>query len=93
MRRDHPSAKEAAPMRSLIAIYLAFGLVLLIMGFYGTGDCPIKNKDVVSDALFVVGWPVYFYREVVRGPLTPVQFMHVQACHNGVVALSGALRP
>jgi hypothetical protein len=80
-------------MRSLIAIYLAFGFVLLIMGFYGTGDCPIKNKDVFSDAVFVMGWPVYFYNDVVRGPLTPAQLMHLQACQNGVVALSGALRP
>jgi hypothetical protein len=93
MRRDYACAKEAAPMRSLIAIYLAFGFVLLVVGFYGTGDCPIKNKDVVSDAMFVAGWPIYFYKEVVRGPLTPAQLMHLQACHDGVVALSGALRP
>jgi hypothetical protein len=80
-------------MRSLIALYLAFGFVLLVVGFYATGDCPIKNKDVISDAVFVAAWPVYFYKEVVRGPLTPAQLMHLQACQNGVVALSGALRP
>lgn len=80
-------------MRALIAIYLAFGFVMLMVGFYGTGDCPIKNKDWVGNAVFVAGWPVYFYNEVMRGPLTPAQLMHLQACQNGVVALSGALRP
>jgi len=78
-------------MRSLIAIYLAFGFVLLMVGFFETGDCPIKNTDVVSNVVFVVGWPVYFYNEVVRGPLTPAQLMHLQACQDGVVALRGAL--
>ncbi len=78
-------------MRSLIACYLAFGLVLLLIGFYVTGDCPIKNTDVVSDVVFVVGWPVYLYKDVVHGPLTAAQLLHLQACQDGVVALRGAL--
>ena len=78
-------------MRSLIALYLAFGIVLLMVGFYGTGDCPSKNKDAVSHVVFVLGWPVYFYNDVIRGPLTPAQLMHLQACQDGVVAFRGVL--
>ncbi len=78
-------------MRSLIAFYLTFGIVLLLVGFYGTGDCPVMNKDVVSDGVFVLGWPVYLYNDVVRGPLTAAQLLHLQACQDGVVAFRGVL--
>jgi hypothetical protein len=78
-------------MRTLIASYLTFGLVLLLVGFYVTGDCPIKNTDVVSDVVFVVAWPVFLYNDVVRGPLTPAQLLHLQACQDGVVAFRGVL--
>ncbi len=78
-------------MRALIAFYLTFGLVLLLLGFYVTGDCPIKNTDVASDVVFVLGWPVYLYNDVVHGPLTAAQLLHLQACQDGVVAFRGAL--
>lgn len=71
-------------MRALIPFYLTIGIVLLLVGFYATGDCPNMNKDVVSDAVFIVGWPVYLYGDVVRGPLTPAQWLHLQACGEGV---------
>jgi hypothetical protein len=85
------SAQEGGAMRTLIASYLTFGLVLLLIGFYVTGDCPLKNTDVASDVVFVLGWPVYFYNDVVRGTLTAAQLLHLQACQNGVVAFHGAL--
>jgi hypothetical protein len=72
-------------MRTLIGSYLTFGFVLLLVGFYATGDCPVKNTDVASDVIFVVGWPLYLYADVVRGPLTPAQWLHLQACGEGVV--------
>jgi hypothetical protein len=78
-------------MRSVIASYLTFGLVMLLVGFYVTGDCPIKNTDVASHVVFVMGWPVYLYKDVLHGPLTPAQLLHLQACQNGVVAFRGAL--
>ena len=54
-------------MRSLVGLYLSIGLVLLVVGFFATGPCPNKNKDVVSDAVFVLGWPVYLYDDVASG--------------------------
>ena len=71
-------------MRSLLGCYLALGLILLVAGFYGTGPCPLKNTDVVSDGVFVIGWPVYLYNDVVRGPLTAGQWLHLQSCQGGV---------
>jgi len=54
-------------MRSLVGLYLSIGLVLLVVGFFATGPCPNKNQDVVSDAVFVLGWPVFLYDDVASG--------------------------
>ena len=56
-------------MRALIAFYLIIGVVLLAIGFFATGPCPERNTDVVSDVVFVLGWPVYLYDDVVHGNL------------------------
>src|SRR5438128_458853 len=54
-------------MRALVSFYLAIGIVLLVVGFVATGPCPEKNSDVVSNVVFVLGWPVYLYDDVVHG--------------------------
>jgi len=79
-------------MRSLIGTYLSVGIVLLLVGFFATGPCPEKNKDVVSGAVFVLGWPVYLYDEVLHGDVTAPQWLHRQACQGGVVAARAASR-
>ena len=71
-------------MRALIALYLIIGVVLLAIGFFATGPCPEKNTDVVSDLVFVLGWPVYLYDDVLHGTLTPPQWLHRQACEGGL---------
>jgi hypothetical protein len=73
-------------MRSLLTLYLVIGIVLLALGFLATGDCPEKNKDVVSNVVFVLGWPVYLYDDVVHGNLTAPAWLHKQACEGGVGA-------
>jgi hypothetical protein len=70
-------------MRALIALYLIIGIVLLLIGFFATGPCPDKNTDVVSDVVFVLGWPVYLYDDVVNGTLSPPAWLHRQACEGG----------
>jgi hypothetical protein len=80
------SAKEGDPMRSLVSLYLTIGIALLLVGFLATGPCPDKNTDVVSDVVFIVGWPVYLFDDVVRGNATAPQWLHRQACEGGVVA-------
>ena len=35
-------------MRSLVGTYLSIGILLLLLGFFATGPCPDKNRDVVS---------------------------------------------
>jgi hypothetical protein len=77
-------------MRSLLGLYLAIGVVLLIIGFVATGPCPHKNGDVVSDAVFVLGWPVYLYDNVAHGSVTAPQWLHRQACEGGVIAYRSA---
>ena len=72
-------------MRSLIYSYLTVGIVLLLVGFYATGDCPDKNTDLLSDLIFVMGWPGYLYRDVAHGSMTTVQSLHQQACGGGLV--------
>lgn len=71
-------------MPTLLGTYLSLGLVLLLVGFFATGPCPNKNKDVVSDVVFVMGWPVYLYDDVVHGSATAPQWLHRQACEGGV---------
>ncbi len=78
-------------MRAVLGFYLTFGIVFLLAGFYATGDCPVKNMDVVSNVVFVLGWPVYLYNDVVHGPLTAGQWVHSQACGQGVGGFRGAL--
>jgi hypothetical protein len=73
-------------MRALIGFYLSIGIALLLIGFFATGPCPDKNGDVVSDAVFVLGWPVYLYDNVAHGKATAPEWLHRQACEGGVVA-------
>lgn len=73
-------------MRALIGFYLSVGIVLLAVGFVATGPCPEKNKDVVSHVVFVLGWPVYLYDDVVHGNVTAPQWLHRQACEGTGVA-------
>ena len=73
-------------MRALITLYLVIGIVLLLLGLFATGPCPDKNTDVVSDVVFVLGWPVYLYDDVVHGNLSAPEWLHRQACEGGVGA-------
>ena len=78
-------------MRSLIGFYLTIGIVLLVIGFVATGPCPDKNKNVVSDVVFVLGWPVYLYDDVAHGNVSAPRWLHRQACEGGVVTDQSAL--
>jgi hypothetical protein len=78
--------QKGRTMRALVGFYVVVGIVLLVLGFVATGPCPQKNKDVVSDVVFVLGWPVYLYDDVVQGNVTAPQWLHRQACEGGVVA-------
>ncbi len=80
-------------MRSLVGLYLSIGLVLLVVGFFATGPCPNKNQDVVSDAVFVLGWPVFLYDDVASGHAAAPQWLHRQACEGGVVAYRSTTQP
>jgi hypothetical protein len=73
-------------MRVLVGLYLSIGVALLLIGFLATGPCPDKNKDVVSNVVFVLGWPVYLYDDVVQGKAAAPRWLHRQACEGGVVA-------
>jgi hypothetical protein len=73
-------------MRALVGLYLVIGIVMLVIGFVATGPCPANNKDVVSDVVFVLGWPVYLYDNVAKGNESAPQWLHRQACQGGVVA-------
>lgn len=72
-------------MRGLLGGYLAIGIIFLLIGFFATGPCQEQNRDVVSDTVFVLGWPVYLYGHVVQGDATAPQWLHQQACGGGVV--------
>src|SRR4051794_30075242 len=67
-------------MRGLLGGYLAIGIIMLLIGFFATGPCPDKNRDIVSNVVFVLGWPVYLYSDVVQGDVTSPQWLHRQAC-------------
>jgi hypothetical protein len=71
-------------MRSIISLYLVIGIVLLAIGYIATGPCPNKNTDVVNDVVFVLTWPVGVYGYVIAGPLTPMEWLHKQACEGGL---------
>lgn len=73
-------------MRAIIGLYLSIGICLLLIGFFATGPCPDRNSDAISNIVFVLGWPVYLYDDVVRGNATAPQWLHRQACEGGVVS-------
>jgi len=73
-------------MRGVIGGYLAIGILFLLIGFFATGPCPSKNENVVSNVVFVLGWPVYLYDNVVHGNVAAPDWLHKQACGGGVVA-------
>jgi len=70
-------------MRALVGLYLIIGVVLLAIGFVQPGPCPNRNSDVVSNAVFVLTWPVGLYAEVYQGRLSAEQWLHRQACEGG----------
>jgi hypothetical protein len=45
---------------------------------------------MLSDLIFVLGWPGYLYKDVINGPMTTTQLLHKQACAGGVVVLPPA---
>lgn len=73
-------------MRSLVALYLTIGILLLLIGFFATGPCQKKNRDFVNHAVFVLTWPVGLYGYVITGTMTPQSWLHAQACEGGLGA-------
>lgn len=73
-------------MRGLVGGYLVIGILFLLIGFFATGPCPEKNRDLVSNVVFVLGWPVYLYDSVVQGNIAAPDWLHRQTCGGGVVA-------
>jgi hypothetical protein len=73
-------------MRGFLGSYLAIGILFLLIGLFATGPCPDKNRDIVSNTVFVLGWPVYLYHDVAQGADNAPQFLHRQTCGGGVVA-------
>ena len=82
-RDFHTRPSRASNPGFRIAVLIGM-VVLLVVGFFATGPCPDKNKDAVSDAVFVLGWPVYLYDDVAHGSMTAPQWLHRQACEGGV---------
>jgi hypothetical protein len=70
-------------MRVLVGFYLVIGIVLLAIGFLLPGACPNRNTDIVSNAVFVLTWPVGLYAEVYHGQLSVEAWLHAQACEAG----------
>ena len=73
-------------MRALIALYLAIGIVLLVLGFFATGPCEKPNNDALNDAVFVVAWPFDLYGGVFRDGMNATAWLHQQACGGGLPA-------
>lgn len=73
-------------MRSLVGLYLAIGIVLLVLGFFATGPCEKPNNDALNDAVFVLTWPVSLYGYVIRDGMSPTDWLHQQACGGGLPA-------
>ena len=73
-------------MRALIALYLAIGIVLLVLGFFATGPCETPNRDAINDATFVVAWPFRLYGDVFRDGMGVTEWLHRQACGGGLPA-------
>ncbi|HYM74151.1 MAG TPA: hypothetical protein VET89_14310 [Stellaceae bacterium] len=71
-------------MRSIVALYLFIGIVLLAVGHLATGPCPNRNLDPVNNVVFILTWPVYLYGDVVAGTMTPEEWLHAQACEGGL---------
>ena len=78
-------------MRSFVSLYLIIGLLLLGFGYFATGPCPNKNTDVVNDVVFVLTWPVELYGYVIKGSLSPDEWLHKQACEGGLGQHGGEL--
>ena len=74
-------------MRAIVGLYFAIGIALLAIGFLLPGPCTNRNTDIVSNVVFVLGWPVYLYDDVVHGTFTPPQWLHRQACEGGLRTL------
>ena len=45
-------------MRWIVFLYLMIGIVLLVVGFFATSDCPNKNARIENDIVFILTWPV-----------------------------------
>lgn len=70
-------------MRALVGLYIVIGIVLLAIGFLLPGPCENRNTDIVSNAVFVLTWPVGLYAEVYRGHYSVREWLHAQACAGG----------
>jgi hypothetical protein len=73
-------------MRMFVALYLAIGIVLLVLGFFATGPCEEPNNNALNDAIFVVAWPFDLYGGVIRDGMSPTAWLHQQACGGGLPA-------
>jgi hypothetical protein len=79
-------------MGSLCGLYLTVGIVLLTLGFVATGPCPHKDGDIVGDAVFVLGWPVYLYDGIAHEKISARDWLHRQACADAAAGHRIAVR-
>lgn len=80
-----------SPIRTLITLYFAIGVMLVLIGFFATGACPYKNTEFLSNIIFVFTWPVGLYRYVIAGAMTPEAWLHQHACQGGMGSYRAAL--
>jgi len=73
-----------SPIRTVISLYLAIGVVLTLIGFFATGPCPFKNTEFLSNMVFVFTWPAGLYRYVIAGSMTPEAWLRQHACQGGM---------
>jgi hypothetical protein len=75
-------------IRAVVGLYLAIGIVLLVIAFLAPGTCANRNTDIVSHVVFVLTWPVGLYAQVYQGQMSAKEWLHAQVCEGG-----GALGP
>jgi hypothetical protein len=70
-------------LRAVVGLYLAIGVVLLVIGFVLPGPCASRNTDIVTHVIFVLTWPVGLYAEVYQGQMSAKDWLHAQTCEGG----------
>src|SRR5262249_37700750 len=80
-----------SPKRSVLSPYFVIGLLLLGFCHFATGPCPNKTTDMVKNVALVVPGRVELYGYVIRGSMSPDEWLHRQACEGGLSDHGGEL--